>query len=232
MKLLSRLFTGGALCCLAALFCSPVSAGGIALGGTRVIFPAEASQTTLSVSNRTEASTYLIQSWVESAAGMKTSDFIVTPPLYTSSPGSENMLRIVSSGVAHPQDKESLYYLSVKAIPSVDKKIQEKEGGSLVVATAMQIKMFIRPAGLKPAREKAEKMLTFTRQGAELRIHNPTPYYLTLVNLKAGARALKDVMVSPNSDASVELPVGGNTVSWDSINDYGGLDHGQTPIRS
>lgn len=117
------------LCSIASVFCAPASASGIVLGGTRVVFPAEATQTTLSVKNRSDASTYLVQSWVEEAGGKKTGDFIVTPPLYTSAPGNENMLRIISSGVPHPKDKESLYYLNVKLIPSVDKKALDKEGG-------------------------------------------------------------------------------------------------------
>ncbi len=217
---------------LGLLLCSSTFASGITLGATRVVHPADAAQSTFSVSNKTDASTYLIQSWVENATGAKTSDFIVTPPLYTSAPDNENVLRIVSSGAAHPQDKESLYYLNIKAIPSVDKKALEKhEGGSLIVATLMQVKLFVRPAGLTPSREKAADKLEFTRKGANLNIHNPTPYYLTLIDIKVGTKALQDVMVPPRESVSLALPAGsGGTVSWSAIGDHGEQDKAQRII--
>lgn len=175
MKYIPLKFFGCGLLCALSLLSGSVSAGGISIGGTRVVYSADAAQTTLSVTNKSDASTYLIQSWVEKADGTKTSDFIVTPPLYTSTPGNENVLRIISGGVAHARDRETLYYFNVKAIPSVNKKAVEDSPAGLVVATAMQIKLFVRPPGLKPARENAENNLEFTRKGERLVIHNPTP---------------------------------------------------------
>jgi len=221
-----------ALLCLAVLFSLPADAGGISLGRSRVVYPADAQQATISLSNKSDASTYLMQSWVETADGKKTSDFIVTPPLYTSAPGNENMLRIVSAGAQHATDKESLYYLNVKAIPSVDKKALLQGSGGVVVATRMQIKLFVRPQGLTPAREQAASALEFTRKGTQVVINNPTPYYLTLTDMKAGGQSLKDVMVAPRSSESQTLPASnGSSVTWNSINDYGGLDKGQSPIN-
>ncbi|MGK5614603.1 fimbria/pilus periplasmic chaperone [Proteus mirabilis] len=213
--------------------CTPVFAsGGITLGGTRVVHPANMAQSTFSVSNKTDSSTYLIQSWVENANGIKTSDFIVTPPLYTSAPGNENVLRIISTA-SFPQDKERLYYLNIKAIPSVDKKeLAKNEGGTLIVASLMQVKLFVRPAGLTPLREKAEDKLQFTRKGDKLSIHNPTPYYLTLTNMKAGTMSLQDVMVPPRENVSIALPVGsGGMVTWNSIGDHGELNSGSGVIN-
>ena len=44
---------------------------GVALGATRVIYPAGQKQVQLAVTNNDENSTYLIQSWVENADGVK-----------------------------------------------------------------------------------------------------------------------------------------------------------------
>lgn len=225
-------FSGMALLCLSVVFCASVSAGGISLGSSRVIYPADAPQTTISVKNGTEDSTYLMQSWVEKSDGTKTSDFIVTPPLYTSAPGNENTLRIVSAGVPHAGGRESLYYLNVKAVPAVDKEAMAKTHGGLVVATVIRIKMFVRPDGLSPAREKAADALEFTRKGTRLEIRNPTPYYQTLTDLKAGGKGLEDVMVPPQGSASVSWSAdSGNTVTWHTINDYGGTDKAQRTVR-
>ncbi|SPW34516.1 Chaperone protein fimC precursor [Edwardsiella tarda] len=214
--------------------CSSVFASGLTLGATRVVHPAGAAQSVFSVSNKTDSSTYLIQSWVEDATGAKTDDFIVTPPLYTSAPGNENVLRIVSSEAPHPQDKESLYYLNIKAIPSVDKKALEKhEGGSLIVATLMKVKLFVRPAGLTPPREQAANKLEFARKGANLNIHNPTPYYLTLIDMKVGTKTLPDIMVPPWESVSLVLPTGSSgTVTWSTIGDHGEQDKAQQIIHS
>ncbi|WP_428833932.1 hypothetical protein [Pantoea ananatis] len=91
----------------------------------------------------------------------------------------------------------------------------------------MQIKMFVRPPGLSPGREKAAELLTINRLGANARIHNPTPYYLPLINLKAGITPLQNVMVPPKESVTIALPAGsGRSVTWEVINDYGGLDKG------
>ena len=160
MKYFPKTLAGTTLLCLSALFYGQAAAsGGITLGASRVVFPADAQQTTLSVKNGTASSTYLMQSWVERADGTKTTDFIVTPPLYTSAPRNENTLRIIYSGVALPHDRESLYYMNVKAIPSVNREAMEKAHGGLVVATQLRIKLFVRPDGLSPAREKSGPLL-------------------------------------------------------------------------
>lgn len=215
------------------LFCSAALADGIALGASRIIFPAGTAQSSFSVSNSSKTSAYLVQSRVVTAAGDKTGDFVVTPPLYTSTPGSENVLRIVSTGAAYPKDRENLFFLSIKFIPSADKKAApETEGASLTVATRAQIKLFARPAGLTPPRDQAERRLTFTRKGDSLHIDNPTPYYLTLTDIKAGEKTLEDVMVPPRQSVTSPLPAGsGSALSWHSIGDDGEPQKGHSVIR-
>lgn len=55
---------------------------GVALGATRVIYPAGQKQVQLAVTNNDNNSTYLLQSWVENAEGVKDGRFVVTPPLF------------------------------------------------------------------------------------------------------------------------------------------------------
>lgn len=97
------------------------AAGGIALGATRVIYPSAAKQTSLAISNSDTQERYLVNSWIENSAGQKEKTFIVTPPLFVSEPKSENTLRIIYAGQPLPGDRESLFWMNVKAIPSVDK---------------------------------------------------------------------------------------------------------------
>ena len=215
---------------LVAVLISPslALAGGIALGATRVIYPAEAKQTSLAINNSDNKNRFLIQSWVENAAGQKTDDFIVTPPLFVSKPKSENTLRIIYSGGKLPQDRETLYWLSNKAIPSVERDdIQGKN--VLQIAVLARIKMFVRPAGLSSKSADAPSMLKFKREGNTLIITNPSPFYVTLVNMTLGGRNLKltNAMAAPKAETRVALFDGVSGVfTYQAINDFGA----NTPI--
>ncbi|MEQ4625807.1 fimbria/pilus periplasmic chaperone [Providencia manganoxydans] len=201
----------------------PVSgwAGGVALGATRVVYPANSKQVSLPITNTDEKSRFLIQSWVENDKGEKTSDFVLTPPLFLSKPSSENTLRIIYSGEGLPTDKESLYWLNSKSIPSLERdNIQDKN--LLQIAVLARIKLFVRPADLPTQSADAPSMLTFKREGKALVINNPSPYYVTLVNMKLGSQKIDSVMVSPKSQMAIDIPVGsGSVFSYQTINDYG-----------
>ena len=106
---------------MAAGLVSPAQAG-VALGATRVIYPAGQKQVQLAVTNTDENGTFLIQSWVENAAGTKDGRFVVTPPLFAMQGRKENTLRILDASNNHlPQDRESLSWMNVKAITSLAK---------------------------------------------------------------------------------------------------------------
>lgn len=55
------------------------ASAGVALGATRVIYPAGQKQVQLAVTNNDDNSTYLIQSWIENAQGQKYGKFVITP---------------------------------------------------------------------------------------------------------------------------------------------------------
>ena len=212
---------------LLALFsaASVQAAGGIALGATRVIYPADAKQTSLSISNSDTKERYLVNSWIENSSGVKEKSFVVTPPLFVSEPKSENTLRIIYAGVPLPKDRESLFW---KAIPSVNKN--SLEGNNVLqLAILSRIKLFVRPNNLPQIPEDAPGMLKFSRTGNHLKINNPSAYYVTLVNLNVGKTKVDNVMVAPKSDAQVLLPTGvqGN-VTFQTVNDYGAVTPAQT----
>jgi len=213
-----------AVACLSMLLMLPSLswAGGIALGSTRVVYPADARQVSLAVNNSDEHNRYLIQTWVENEAGKKTEDFIVTPPLFVSKPKSENTLRIIYSGEKLPQDRETLYWLNNKAIPSINKD-EAKDNNVLQIAILARIKLFVRPAGLTEKSADAPSMLNFNRSGDSLNISNGSPFYVTLVNMSIGGRNVDTTMVPPKSSARVALPKGMVTgiLSYQTINDYG-----------
>lgn len=219
----------GVIIFLALFFCvNAQAAGGIALGATRVIYPAEAKQTSLAISNSDAKERYLVNSWIENSAGIKEKAFVVTPPLFVSEPKGENTLRIIYAGQPLPTDRESLFWLNVKAIPSVDKTNVEGKN-VLQLAILSRIKLFIRPNNLPQISEDAPDMLRFSRSANHLKITNPSAYYVTLVNLYVGKTKVDNVMVAPKNATQILLPAGAQgNVTFQTVNDYGAVTPAKT----
>lgn len=113
-------------------------------------------------------------------------------------------------------------WVNVKAIPAMEK--DQKNENTLQLAIISRIKMFYRPTHLAMAPEEAPAMLRFRRSGSKLTLINPTPYFITVTNMKAGNSNLPNTMVPPKGEVSVDIPhaVTGD-ISFQTINDYGAL---------
>lgn len=119
--------------------------------------------------------------------------------------------------------------MNVKAIPAMDKaKLSEN---TLQLAIISRIKLYYRPARLALPPEQAAEKLSFTREGASLVLTNPTPYYLTVTELKAGNKELENALVPPMGKTSVKLPAdAGSNITYQTINDYGALTTPQKAV--
>lgn len=222
----AKKYFSAALLVFAALGVVKHAEAGVALGATRVIYPSDQKQVTLGVSNNDAQSTFLIQSWIDNAAGTKENRFVITPPLFVMQGKKENSLRIIDgANQSLPKDRETLFWVNVKAIPSMKK--QQESQNTLQFAIISRIKLFYRPVGLSMPPEDAPKHLRFHKEGSNLELINPTPYFLTITSLKAGAKALSNVMVPPMGNASVPMNGGSeNDITYQTINDFGAL----TPV--
>lgn len=144
---------------------STIANAAVALGATRVIYPANQKQVLLPVTNNDPASVYLIQSWIENAGDQKDTQFVITPPLFSMQGKKENTLRIINATNHQlPGDRESLFWVNVKAIPAMEK--DQKNENTLQLAIISRIKMFYRPTHLAMAPEEAPAMLRFRRSGS------------------------------------------------------------------
>lgn len=198
---------------------------GVVIGGTRVIYNGAKKETSINVSNP-DQNAYLIQSWVDgagTASGASTEKvpFIVTPPLFRLDSNQQNILRIVRAGGSLPENKESLFWLNIKSIPSAAKK----QGNTLQIAVKTRIKLIFRPAGVKSTPGESAKSLTWKRIGNQLKVTNPTPNYINFFKISVNGIEVNNAnMVAPQSEASFDLPgnVTGGSLSWQFINDYGG----------
>ncbi|MCW6567186.1 molecular chaperone [Yersinia ruckeri] len=193
----------------------------VIVGGTRVIYNGEKKETSISVMNGSESRPYLIQSFIHSHIKGDKPPFIVTPPLFRLDAEKENTLRIMRTGGSLPTDRESVFYLNVKSIPSVN----DNEQNTLVIAVKTRIKLFYRPEGIKGDADEAYKSLTFRQIGNQLEVKNPSNYYVTIGQLKVAGKVIPGVdMIAPQEIMHYLLPSKNpGWVSWNSINSYGGV---------
>ncbi|MEQ5204985.1 molecular chaperone, partial [Providencia rettgeri] len=69
------------------------------------------------------------------------------------------------------------------------------------------------------------QQVTLKKQGKQWVFNNPTPYYLTVVNLKYNQQnCRKSLILTPFSDTEITGLQGHiSQASWQMINDFGGL---------
>lgn len=200
---------------------------------TRVVAYAEDKETAIGVINDSD-STYMLQSWLEDLQGRDDGlPLVLTPPVMKMEGKSEGKLRLVVMRGEIPQDRESVYWLSLQEIPPKAKDVANR----LVVAFRSRIKVFVRPAGLTSAGARAsagELRWSLQKEGSQtwLVATNPTPYYISFGRLTAGCETCKKVtpaekntMVPPRGSQRYSLPAQTGTsltVTWSAMNDWGG----------
>ncbi|MFY3788561.1 putative fimbrial chaperone YraI [Providencia manganoxydans] len=190
-------------CCL----CLPAQAEkvdtniGLSLLFTRVIFhESDEKGVSLQVNNKTD-NTYLLQSVIrdvdpntglmmevenadEPATSSKKKPFMITPPLFRFESKSQiNLLIRRVPSVLLDNKKESVFYVSLKAIPIIHSGMNKN---NMTISTVINLKLFYRPNSLEKwfieELSESEKLTFSIKQGA-LNISNPTPYWITLDHL-------------------------------------------------
>lgn len=210
---------------------APATAG-VVLNGTRVVYPAQAREVTVQLTNAGE-SPALVQAWIDAgdpdrAPEESAAPFVITPPISRVEPGRGQALRIIFAGAPLPDDRESVFWLNVLEVPPAPDAGEQQN--YLQVAFRSRVKLFYRPRGLEGVANEAPTDLQWSRVDGALQLVNPTPYHVTIVELRAlaadGSTLAKleeqGRMIAPGE--SVRWPVGAtaNRVAFTTINDYGG----------
>ncbi|WP_191486096.1 molecular chaperone [Pseudomonas sp. FEN] len=201
---------------------------GIVLNTTRVVYPAQDKEAVLSVLNN-NASSILLQSWLEAADGVtQEPPFVVVPPLVQLPSGGRQTVRLIHSGAAMPADRESLFWLNVQEIPQAS-----EQENVLQIGIRQRIKVFYRPDRLNGAVEQAPEQLRWSLpRGGVLKVANTGPYHVTLVDiqlLSGGRRVLhrKNSMLAPGQAVDYELQEHAQAedaqLNFSVINDHGAL---------
>ncbi|MGQ7933291.1 fimbria/pilus periplasmic chaperone [Paraburkholderia sp. D1E] len=245
MKLLGKMTMGIGFAC--ALLAGSAQAS-VTIGGTRVVYPLEQREVTVKLDNDSHNPS-LVQVWMDDGnADAKPGEikvpFVITPPIFRMDPKKAQTLRVMYSGEALPQDRESVYWLNVLDIPP--KANGTADANSLQLAYRTRIKVFVRPAKLPGKPEDAPAQLSWKvvasqdGKGEAVSVSNPTPYYVSFseVDVESDGHTFKNEqggMVAPR--ASVVLPVAkmngvsaGSKVHYTAISDYGGALNGDATL--
>lgn len=211
-----------------------VAIAGVSLQQTRVIFKENDRNNSVIINNNSEK-LYLAQSQIhhgiDSNSGVS-SNFILVPPLMRIEPNSLSAIKILPQSVSVlPSDRESVFYYSVQLIPET--KAHHAESGEVntkfTVATRLVIKLFYRPKALTDNPELFAGKLDFSLENNNvLKIKNPSPYYITLTQIKLDGFPFSpkaSPMVPPFSDITFSLDKSVNNVSWQIIDDFGGYSN-------
>lgn len=197
----------------------------IALDRTRAIFNAGEKNLILNITNDNPKEPYLAQAWLEDAQGNKLTNYLaVTPPLQRVEPGAKSVIRIsaLPSSASLPQDRESVFYFSVREVPP-----RSERSNVLQLALQTRIKLFYRPASITPERfSRHDDRLILHKVSGGFRVENPTPYYMTLLGIiSKGSRSVEKnfapVMIAPMSSETVKSSVSSHPQII-TINDFGG----------
>jgi len=215
-RLTRRLVRMAHALCLA--LAAPAHAGLMA-DATRVIVPLDAGEQSLQLANL-NAYPVMVQAWVDDGAldtGPEDAraPMLVLPPVFRLEAGGQAGLRLLYTGAPLPTDRESMFWLNLYEMPPRPPPEATGVGNAvLTVAVRTQLKVFLRPPGLKVDPFDVIRHLAFTLHhddgGTRIEISNDSPYHATLAALEVGRenrwQATPPPMVAPFGAASVALP--------------------------
>ncbi|CRL59532.1 fimbrial biogenesis chaperone [Proteus penneri] len=220
--------------CIIYLFISSFSLytiAGVSLKQTRVIFKATDKSKSVVIYNNSP-NLYLAQSQINLTLNNQQIDnsFIIIPPLVRVEPNLSSTVKILPQSLSHlPKDKESVFFIAIQLIPE-SKKINSQEKSEInteiTVVIRFVIKLFYRPESLleKSSSDFADK-LSFSLVNNKLVIKNPSPYFMSLSQLKINGVLYSSpipVMVPPLSEIALDNNEKVKDVSWQIIDDFGG----------
>lgn len=198
------------------------------INGTRFIYPSDEKEITVQVNNKGNYP-ILLQSWIDDGNTQLEPEkmnvpFILTPPLTRVESNKGQSLRISYIGGNLSNDREHVFWLNVLEIPPSSKDTKNH----LQVAFRSRLKLFWRPANLSSDSSNAQDDLSWTTQGNNYVIRNPSPYYMTLAAINvmhAGKKTMfNGKMIEPMGSYTFESKSGVSRmdqIEVEYINDYG-----------
>ncbi|MBI0676609.1 fimbria/pilus periplasmic chaperone [Citrobacter koseri] len=206
----------------------------VKLGATRVIYSPDSGGATLTVSNPQDYP-MLVKSQVIEEDKKTAAPFIVTPPLFRLDGQQQSRLRIINTGGGMPSDRETLQWLCVTGIPPKADDAWAQDGGgkskpdhatlNVQISVSSCIKLLVRPSNIRGAPTDVASSLVWTREGGQMKVNNPTPFYMNLKSVSVGGKDVDKLeYIPPFSSKMFALPQGASgEISWQMVTDLGGV---------
>jgi P pilus assembly chaperone PapD len=165
------------------------SDAGILAERTRVIYPENKREVSLMLNN-TNPYAVMTQIWIDQGLGdpdKTQAPFMVLAPIFKLQPQESKGIRVIMTPNHNlPKDKESLFWVNLYEIPSVQAKSMDKNYVNMSMNT--QIKLIYRPQHIVALDvEQLYKQLIISHQYAEdtlkLEIRNPSVHYVSMAQL-------------------------------------------------
>lgn len=229
---MSRLLSSGLA---VSLLAAPVisQAAGFGIDATRLIYPQGQNSISVGVRNTGTDAPYLVQTQViRTLEGAERSPFDALPPLFRLEANSTNQVRIMARDVSQlPSDRESIFYFRATAIPATQTQSANEQSqyaqGATRFGVGSSIKLFYRPSGLPGSSADAQRDLQFSRVGKDLRVTNPSPYFVSFASVSLNGKQLpldtpQAKMLAPFASYSWKNAGARGSVKWATIGDEGG----------
>lgn len=222
--MMHKSLSAGLLSGLLCLFAGSVQAA-ISIDRTRIILLGDEKSSPVNVINHSKTLPYLAQTWLENEAGEKiSSPLTALPPLQRVEKDSTVQIRVtpLAGATSLPQDRESLFFFNLQEIPPKSDK-----PNAIQLALRIKVKVFYRPASLKPLAEKVWQEEIRLEPGSQgLKLVNPTPFFVILPVVMVGKNSqLGDdeaVTLRPKSEATLSnVKPQTQKIALKYINDYG-----------
>ncbi|HEN3672570.1 TPA: fimbria/pilus periplasmic chaperone, partial [Yersinia enterocolitica] len=215
----------------------------VKVGETRAIYPLSSVKgISLSMVNPQDYP-ILVQTQIKDEDKHSSAPFVVTPPLFRLDAGMQGRVRVIRTGGNFPQDRESLQWLCLTGIPPKEgdmwdnghhdnKKETQDVNLDVRLSISTCMKLLVRPDQLKQKPEDVAGELIWQRNGKQLQVNNPTPFYISFKSINLGGKDInlssagENTYVAPFGERSYALPMdmAGSPVevNWKIINDLGG----------
>lgn len=155
----------------------------IEINKDKFIFIESNNQEIIEIKNNTD-SDYFIQSWISyyDENNNDESPFMITPPLFKIEKDENYSLKIFKIDEIEKKDRETLYRINIKRIPVLSDSDESKN--LLHISMNSVYNLIYRPISIEENAKDAYNKIEFLKnKNNEFIIKNPTPYFITLLNV-------------------------------------------------
>ncbi|MEQ4986603.1 molecular chaperone [Proteus sp. fly-1089] len=155
----------------------------IEINKDKFIFIESKNQEIIEIKNNTN-SEYFIQSWISYYDENNDDElpFMITPPLFKIEKDENYSLKIFKIDEIKEKDRETIYRINIKRIPVLSDS--DENENLLHISMNSIYNLIYRPISIEENAKDAYNKIEFLKnKNNEFIIKNPTPYFITLLNV-------------------------------------------------